>query len=74
MNEIFLEALKIEYSELFPGKVASFSRVHFSKWVFDKLCDVANEMDDDAFFDYQHDYIDNASPVLKEQLAKYFED
>ena len=74
MKELFIEALKIEYRKGNPGKPATLNRVHFSNWVIDKLYDIANEMDDDAFYEFKYDYIENASPALKKKLKKYFED
>lgn len=74
MNEFLLEAFKIEYRKENPGKPASMNRVHFSNWLVEKLYDIANELDDDEFFEFQCEYIEKASKTLYKKYQKSFED
>ena len=74
MLEFLLEAFKAEYNNKFPNKLASLSRVHFSSWVIEKLYNQANEMDDDALFDWEMEYIAAVSPETYAKVKKYLED
>ena len=74
MLEFLLEAFKAEYNKEFPNKLASLSRVHFSNWVIEKLYNQANEMDDDALFDWEMEYIEATSPDIYAKVKKYLEE
>lgn len=74
MLAFLLEAFKVVYNKIYPDKLASLSRVHFSSWVIEKLYNQANEMDDDALFDWEMEYIEATSPEIYAKVKKYLED